>query len=253
MKEEKINRFVEKKYSEIAQTDKGCCCSTSSCCESESENRSIKIGYSREDLEKVPKEAIRGLGCGNPLNLVDLEIGENVLDLGSGLGIDVFLASERVGESGLATGIDASEEMVKKAREIAKKNGYENVEFKKGKIEDLPFEDQIFDTVISNCVINLSTDKLKTYKEIYRVLKPGGRIIISDIVTEGKLPKEIKEDPEAWSACIGGAMEKNDYLNTIRDAGFKKFEILSQETFEETESIDAKIMSINVKAKKLKR
>lgn len=250
MKEDELKEFVEKKYSEIAQSENSYCCSTSSCCESGPEFHSKKIGYSEEELEKIPQKAVRGLGCGNPVNLVDLEGGERVLDLGSGMGIDVFLASEKIGPKGLAVGIDTSREMVKKANKIAKNNGYENVEFRGGEIEELPFEDESFDAVISNCVINLSTDKLKTYKEMYRVLKLDGRILISDIVSEGELPEKIKNNPEAWAACLGGAMEKENYLRTIKKAGFKKVEVLSQDIFDVSKEIDAKLMSLQLKAEK---
>ncbi len=249
MEKERLKKFVKERYSKIAETQSSCC-STSSCCGTDPTAQSKQIGYSREDLEKVPQKAIKGLGCGNPVNLLDLKEGEKVLDLGSGLGIDVFLASENVDESGTAVGIDASEDMVRKAKEIARENSYENVEFKKGEMEELPFEDESFDAVISNCVINLSTDKLQTYNEIYRVLKPGGRILISDIVGEGELPEKVRKNPKAWAACIGGAMEKEDYLETIKKAGFEGIKILSQKVFEEMEPIDARAISMQIKAKK---
>lgn len=251
MKEEELKKFVKEKYSEIARTKNSGCCSTPSCCGGEPEAQTKKVGYSGEELEKIPQEAIKGLGCGNPVNFVDLEEGERVLDLGSGMGIDVFLASERVGSEGLAVGMDASEEMVRKANRIAKRRGYDNVEFRRGEMEELPFEGESFDVVISNCVINLSTDKLKTYREIYRVLKPNGRILISDIVTDGQLPEKIRSDPEVWASCIGGALQKEDYLNTIKEAGFGEIEVLSQDIFDEIEGVDTKIMSLQVKAEKL--
>lgn len=250
MEEDELKNFVRDKYSEIAKTKSRCCCSTVSCCGSGPKAQTERIGYSREDLEKIPQEAIGGLGCGNPVNFLDLEKGEKVLDLGSGMGIDVFLASEKGDSKGRAVGVDASDEMVRRAKEIARNHGYENVKFRRGEIEELPFEDNSFDVVISNCVINLSTDKLKTYKEVYRVLKPNGRTLISDIVTEGELPEEIRNDPEAWAACIGGAMRKEDYMNTIREAGFDNIEILSQDIFYESGGIGAKVMSLQLKAEK---
>ncbi|KXA89676.1 hypothetical protein AKJ57_04995 [candidate division MSBL1 archaeon SCGC-AAA259A05] len=248
MKDEDLKEFVKDKYSEIAKTSDSCCCSTS-CCGSSPETRTKQIGYSEGDLKKVPKEAVKGLGCGNPVNHLDLEKGENLLDLGSGLGIDVFLASEKVGPEGLAVGIDASE-MVQKATEIAKRNGYENVEFKQGEIEKIPFDDGTFDAVTSNCVINLSTNKLRTYEEIYRVLKPDGRILISDIVTDGDLPEEIRKNPEAWASCIGGAVEKVEYLDIIEKAGFENVDVISQSTFESYDELETEILSMQVKASK---
>lgn len=249
MKDEDLKDFVEEKYSEIAESSNSCCCSSPSC-GSSSEDRSKKIGYSEEELEKVPREAVRGLGCGNPVENLAPEEGEEVLDLGSGLGIDVFLASERVGPEGRVVGLDASEEMVQKATEIAESNGYENVEFERGDIEELPFGDGTFDSVISNCVINLSPDKEKTYEEIYRVLKPGGRILISDIVTEGELPEEVREDPEAWSSCIGGAVEKEKYLNMIEKAGFEEVDIISQSPFDSNGELETEVLSLQVEASK---
>ncbi|KXB04064.1 arsenite S-adenosylmethyltransferase [candidate division MSBL1 archaeon SCGC-AAA382A03] len=249
MRDEDLKEFVKDKYSEIAKTSNSCCCSTS-CCGSTPETRSEQIGYSEGDLKKVPAEAVKGLGCGNPVNRLELEKGESLLDLGSGLGIDVFLASEKVGSEGRAVGIDASEEMVQNATGIAEKNGYENVEFKQGEIEEIPFEDETFDAVTSNCVINLSTDKLRTYEEIYRVLKPGGRILISDIVTDGELPEEIRKNPEAWASCIGGAVEKAEYLDIIEKAGFEEIDVISQSTFESYEELETEILSIQVKASK---
>lgn len=249
MEKEDLKKFVRNKYSEIARASESCCCSTS-CCGSSPETRTKQMGYSEEDLKKVPQEAVKGLGCGNPVAYLDLERGEKVLDLGSGLGIDVFLASEKIGPKGLAVGIDASEDMVRKATEIAKREGYENVEFKYGEIEKIPFEDETFDAVTSNCVINLSTDKLGTYKEMYRVLKPGGRILISDIVTIGKLPEEVRKNPEAWAACIGGAVEKEEYLNIIRKAGFEGIEIASRSILDSYDGPEAKILSLQVRALK---
>ncbi|MFW6117771.1 MAG: arsenite methyltransferase [Thermoproteota archaeon] len=247
MKDKDLKKYVKDKYSKIARTQKSCCCS-SSCCGTDPQPQAEQIGYSRKDLAKIPPEAIKGLGCGAPVNFLNLREGEKVLDLGSGLGVDVFLASEKVGSTGLAAGVDVSQDMVQKATEIAEKRGYENVEFRQGEIEKLPFEDEYFDAVISNCVINLSTDKLQTYKEIYRVLKPTGRILISDIVTEEELPEQIKKDPEAWSACLGGALTKERYLDIIKEAGFKEIEVLSQSNFASYPQLDTNVWSLQLKA-----
>ncbi len=249
MDDEELKEFVKDRYSEIARTSNSCCCS-SSCCGTSPETQTRQIGYTENDLKKIPQEAVKGLGCGNPVNYLELEKGEKVLDLGSGLGIDVFLASEKVGLEGRAVGLDASEEMVQEATEIAKRNNYENIEFEHGEIENIPFEDETFDAVTSNCVINLSTDKLRTYEEIYRVLKSDGRILISDIVADGKLPEEIKNNPEAWAACIGGAVKKEDYLNTIEEAGFEKINVVSQSVFDSHYESDTEILSLQVRASK---
>ncbi len=249
MKDEDLKKFVTKKYSEIAKNSNSCCSSTS-CCGTNPKTLTKQIGYSEKDLQKVPQEAIKGLGCGNPTNHLNLDKGEKVLDLGSGLGIDVFLASEKVGPNGRAVGLDASEEMVQKAEEIARREDYENVEFRQGEIEKIPFEDETFDVVISNCVINLSTDKEKTYEEIYRILKPNGRILISDIVTDGKLPEKIRKNPEAWASCIGGAIEKEKYLNIIEKVGFKRIDVVSQSVFESYDELECEILSLQVKASK---
>jgi arsenite methyltransferase len=253
MQEEKIKKFVRKRYSKIAKEDPSCC-SAGAPCGADAVEQAKRIGYSKKELQNIPESAILGLGCGNPTALADLKEGETVLDLGSGAGVDVFLAANRVGSKGHVVGIDMTEEMVKRANENAKKHGYQNVEFKLGEIENLPLEDNSVDVIISNCVINLSTDKLRTYKEAYRVLKPGGRILISDLVTEGKLPEEIKNNFEAWAGCIAGALEKKEYLNTIKKAGFKDVKIVSQNTYCEQgldDTLAGKITSVKVKAHKL--
>lgn len=246
---EKIKKFVKERYSKIAKENKGCCPS----CGCDAVEQTKRIGYSQEDLGKIPKEAVMGLGCGNPTALADLKEGETVLDLGAGGGIDVFLAANKVGPKGFVIGVDMTREMINRANELARKSGYKNVEFRLGEIEGLPVEDNSIDLIISNCVINLSPDKLKTYKEAYRVLKPGGRILISDLVTEGKLPEEIIMSFEAWISCISGALEKKEYLNTIKKAGFKNISIVSQNTFYEPgldDKLVGKITSVKIKAYK---
>lgn len=246
---EKIKKFVKERYSKIAKENTGCCPS----CGCDAVEQTKRIGYSQEDLGKIPKEAVMGLGCGNPTALADLKEGETVLDLGAGGGIDVFLAANKVGPKGFVIGVDMTREMIDRANELARKSGYKNVEFRLGEIEGLPIEDNSIDLIISNCVINLSPDKLKTYKEAYRVLKPGGRILISDLVTEGKLPEEIIKSFEAWASCISGALEKKEYLNTIKKAGFKNISIVSQNTFYEpglNDKLAGKITSVKIRAYK---
>jgi len=249
MNEKKIKSEVKKRYAKIAKEGSSCCPT----CGKNIIKQAESIGYSEDDLQKLPKEAFMGLGCGNPTALADLNEGETVLDLGSGAGADVFLAAEKVGKNGHVIGVDMTEEMIKKGKKIAKEYGYTNVEFRYGEIEDLPVEDNSIDVIISNCVINLSPDKLKTFKEAYRVLRPGGRLLVSDMVTEGELPEDIKKSFDAWSGCIAGALEKNKYLDTIKKAGFQNVEIIGQNRYSE-DSLDrrlaGKIISIHVLAKK---
>ena len=176
-----------------------------------------------------------------------------MLDLGSGCGIDVFLAAKKVGLKGKVIGVDMTGEMVKRAMDTASEYGYGNVEFRLGEIENLPIEDASVDVVISNCVINLSPDKPRVFREVYRVLKPGGRIMISDLVTEGELPEEVRKSFEAWAGCIAGALEKSKYLRSIAKAGFRDVMIVSESTYDidVSEKIRGKITSVQVEGYKL--
>jgi arsenite methyltransferase len=249
IEEKRIKEFVKARYGEIAKKEKTTC----GCCGTSVLEQAKAIGYSVEELKKIPASAIMGLGCGNPVALASLKKGETVLDLGSGGGIDVFLAANKVGEKGRVIGVDMTREMIRKAEENAKKGGYKNVEFRLGEIENLPLEDESVDAIISNCVINLSTDKVGVFKEAYRVLKPKGRMMISDIVTEKELPDDIRKSFSAWANCIGGALLKTDYLDTIKQAGFKNIKIMDEKVFLDegmAEKIKGKIISIKVEAKK---
>jgi len=252
MKEKKIKEVVKGRYARIAKQDKETCCP--SCTGGASSILQTKgIGYRREDLEHIPEEAIMGLGCGNPAAIADLQAGEVVLDLGAGAGVDVFLAANKVGPTGRVIGVDMTEEMVDKAKGIAKDHGYHNVEFRLGEIEKLPVEDKSVDAIISNCVINLSPDKSKVFREAYRALKTGGRLTVSDIVSEGALPDEIKTDSSAWACCIGGALEQQEYLEKIKKAGFEHIEIVSSREFyveNKANQTKEKLLSITVKAYK---
>jgi len=247
MKEKEVKSYVKNRYSKIAKNGASCCPSSASLIE-----QAKLVGYSEEDIKKIPEEANMGLGCGNPVALAGLKEGETVLDLGSGGGIDVFLASKKVGPKGRIIGVDMTKTMVEKSKQTAEKYGYSNVEFRLGEIEDLPVEDNSIDAVISNCVINLSPNKKKVFKEAYRVLKPNGRMLISDLVTEGKLPSEIRKNPDAWAACIAGAMDKREYLRTIEEAGFRKVNIVSESSYEldVSEKLKGRITSIKVEAYK---
>jgi arsenite methyltransferase len=201
---------------------------------------------------EMPEASNMGLGCGNPVALATLKEGDTVLDLGSGGGIDVFLAAKRVGHTGKVIGVDMTDEMINRAKSTAKKYGYTNVEFRLGEIENLPVEDNSVDVIISNCVITLSTDKEKVFSDAYRVLKPGGKIMISDLVTEEEIPDKIKKSFEAWAGCIGGALEKNEYLDTIRKAGFEKVTIVSESSYDidVSEKLKGKITSAQIEAYK---
>lgn len=182
-------------------------------------------------MNAVPEGSNLGLGCGNPVAIASLKEGETVLDLGSGAGFDAFLAAAKVGEKGKVIGVDMTPEMVEKARENARKGNYSNVEFKLGEIEKLPVEDNSIDVVVSNCVINLSPDKAQAFKEAFRVLKPGGRIMISDLVLIKKLPRKIENSVEAYVGCLAGAMLKEKYLRCIKQAGFRDIRVIEQTAF----------------------
>lgn len=210
-----IKKIVRDKYSKIATTDSNCSCS----CKNKKDT-SRSIGYSEEEL-KIVGEANLGLGCGNPLAYGKIKEGDIVLDLGSGAGIDSILAAKKVGEKGKVIGVDMTEEMIEKARANAKKYNIKNVEFLLGEIEKLPLKDNSVDTIITNCVINLTPDKVKTFKEAYRVLKPGGSIYLSDIVLLSELTSEQRRNKELISGCVAGALLKDDYLKKIKEVGFK--------------------------------
>ncbi len=228
MEEEKNRKGVREGYAKIAK--EGLCCKVSnSCCENSTpyEELSRKMGYTKEELNSIPKGSNLGLGCGNPVALSSLKEGETVIDLGSGAGVDCFLAAKKVGEKGKVIGIDMTPQMLDKARENARKGNYKNVEFRLGEIEHLPVADNTADVVISNCVINLTSNKKKVYKEAYRALKPGGRIMVSDLVLKKELPASIREGAHP-SSCIKTAILKDKYLKTIEEVGFKDIRILDE-------------------------
>jgi SAM-dependent methyltransferase len=221
VRNERIRLNVRKRYGEIALRGENMAggCGTSSCCGSPGDV-SARLGYSADELDAAPEGANLGLGCGNPQAVAELKPGETVLDLGSGAGFDCFLAARRVGEAGRVIGVDMTPEMVAKARMNAAKGGFANVEFRLGEIERLPVADESVDVILSNCVINLSPDKPRVFREAYRVLKPGGRLAVSDIVLVGELPPEIRNDPEAYSACISGAATVGGLEKMMADSGF---------------------------------
>ena len=226
-----MRKKVQEKYGQIAASAGSCCGpAKAGCCSASpsAEELSSGVGYSPVELASIPEGANLGLGCGNPVALASLRPGETVLDLGAGGGIDCFLAARRVGPEGKVIGVDMTSEMIHLARENAQKSDLKNVEFRLGEIENLPLANDSVDAAISNCVINLSPDKERVFREIYRVLKPGGRMMVSDIVINGELPEGVKESVAAYTGCIGGALKRDEYLAAITKAGFTAVEIVAE-------------------------
>jgi arsenite methyltransferase len=233
MTDDEIRKVVREGYAGVARQSGSCCGPATSCRCSTNVARDIgrNIGYTEEDLESVPEGANLGLGCGNPVALASLREGETVLDLGSGAGFDCFLAAKRVGAKGRVIGVDMTPEMIEIARQNARKGHYDNVEFRLGEIENLPAADSSVDAVISNCVINLSPDKKRAFGEAYRVLKPGGRVMVSDIVLLQELPESVRTSVAAYVGCLSGALMKSDYLAAIEAAGFGDIDIVEETAF----------------------
>jgi len=232
-KDDLIRESVRERYGDIArQGEAGCCGPSSDCGDPETidlikvhNQQSSQMGYSDDELSSVPEGANMGLGCGNPQAIAAIKPGETVLDLGSGAGFDSFLAARQVGPSGKVIGVDMTPDMISKARENARKGSYDNVQFRLGEIEYLPVADGIVDVIISNCVINLSTDKPAVFREAYRALKPGGRLAISDVVATAELPEEIKNDLKLYSACVSGASTISDLESVLANCGFTEIKI----------------------------
>lgn len=234
MDDEKIKKAVREGYAQVAKKSGSGCCgpAKNSCCGGSSTDQISKgIGYSDQELSSVPNESNLGLGCGNPIALASLKPGETVLDLGSGAGFDCFLSANKVGPSGKVIGVDMTPEMIEKARFNARKGGYKNVEFRLGEIEALPVADSTADIVISNCVINLVPDKKRVFAEAFRALKPGGRLMVSDIVLNGDLPDFILNSLDAYVGCLSGAVLKEKYLAIIREVGFRDVEVVTEVNF----------------------
>jgi len=241
MTSDEIKDEVRKAYTKVAQRTGSECCgqggastkeSTSSCCGPSSSDMNrvvLSFGYSIDGLPASATESYAG--CGNPIALASLQEGEVVLDLGSGAGLDVFEAAKRVGESGRVIGVDMTPEMLEKAEKNAVKLGVMNVEFRKGDIENLPIEDDSIDIIISNCVINLAPDKGKVFREAFRVLRPGGRVMISDIVLHGPLPEDVRDEVTTYTGCLGGAIPEEEYLQLMRDAGFERVKVAEKVEF----------------------
>jgi len=238
MTSDEIKSEVKKAYSKVAKRkmtpeSSGCCGpaetpaeTTSSCGCGPSETLAEHYGYSIEGLPESVFESFAG--CGNPVALASLSEGEVVLDLGSGAGLDMFVAAKKVGESGRVIGVDMTDDMLQKARKNAEKLGVTNVEFRKGDIEELPVDDDSIDVIISNCVINLAPNKDKVFSEAFRVLRPGGRMMISDIVLDAPLPEEVSDEVTKYTGCVGGAILEEEYLKLMRDAGFEDVKVVEK-------------------------
>jgi arsenite methyltransferase len=231
---DEIRTAVRHKYAEVAKDDStDCGCSQSpSCCGDPTlslTDLGTLTGYSQEELTGVPEGSHMGLGCGNPQAIAALKPGETVLDLGSGGGFDCFLAAKQVGDSGQVIGVDMTPEMISKARKNALKGDYANVEFRLGEIEHIPAADESIDVIISNCVINLSPKKLDVFKEAFRILKPGGRLAISDVVATAQLSPEFKNDLDLLSACVSGAATVVEITEMLQEAGFQDIQIQTKD------------------------
>ncbi|MEJ2366991.1 MAG: arsenite methyltransferase [Acidobacteriota bacterium] len=236
MSDSSIKKSVMEHYAAIAEGRESCCggpTNAGGCCSPQivPESMSRLVGYADQEMAEVPEGANLGLGCGNPIALASLQPGETVVDRGSGAGFDCFLAANRVGREGKVIGVDMTHAMLEKARQNAEKGGYKNVEFRLGEIEHLPVADNTADIVISNCVINLSTDKPRVFAEALRILKPSGRLMVSDLVLKGPLPESVRRSVEAYAGCISGAMKREEYLAAIEGAGFTSVEILAEAVY----------------------
>ena len=273
MSELDIKESVRERYAEIARNvgkpGSSCCSGSSSCYDGERGSEGISANlYADDETKSLPEEAVlASLGCGNPTALAELREGETVLDLGSGGGIDVLLSARRVGPTGKAYGLDMTDDMLALARENQRKAGATNVEFLKGEIEQIPLPDNSVDVIISNCVINLSADKDRVLREAFRVLKPGGRFAVSDVVTRGAIPEQIRRDVLLWAGCIAGALDENDYRMRLAAAGFEAIGIEPTRVYDIEDArefltgkgvdveaiapqVEAKFMSAFVRAKK---
>ena len=252
-----IKSEIRKQYGRIALSNGAESCCGPECCAPSAEvvsspsQAAEMIGYSTADLKSIPEESILGVGCGAPLNFAEPKEGETVVDLGSGAGIDVFLSANKVGKLGKVIGIDMTDEMLERARGNANTHGYTNVDFRKGDIEKgIPVENGTVDLVISNCVINLTTDKTDAFKQVHRILKKGGRIVISDLVTDKEVSVE-SADTSKWCSCIDGALTKEHYVDSIRQAGFTDVVVLQETPYMRGDRVDGRqITSLIIKAVK---
>ncbi|MFB3922463.1 MAG: arsenite methyltransferase [Terriglobia bacterium] len=246
-----LKKAVEEHYGAIARGEKKGCCDTSKAPSADLYNiATAAVEYKSNERAEIPEGADLGLGCGDPTADADLQPGQTVLDLGSGAGVDCFLAARRVGPQGHVIGVDMTDSMLEKARQNARRGGFTNVEFRKGEIENLPVESNTVDRIVSNCVINLAPDKRPVFAEAFRVLKPGGAFTISDIVSFGDVPAEIRKDVELWAGCTAGAMDKEDYLGLIRNAGFRDVAVVKEVAYDYQRGPSYGFASVTVRATK---
>ena len=243
-----IKESVRQHYADRIKTDESCCSSLTCCPDTKTDSPAEKNGYTEAQISSIPTDAAEhSFGCGNPLEYMDVQEGDVVVDLGSGAGIDVLLASHLVGESGRAIGIDMTPEMIERAQQNAEEAGAKNVDFRLGEIESMPVEDESVDWIISNCVICLSPDKNKVFEEAYRVLKPGGKLVVSDMVANN-MPRWARAAVNAWVSCISGALPEDQYLNSIRPAGFERVRVLSKSAYAKMRRVE--VASVKVEAVK---
>ncbi len=245
MRNSQVKKIVKEKYSSIAAGKSCCSCGS----DMSSQEISGMLGYSEQELNLVP-EANLGLGCGNPTAMASIEPGDTILDLGSGAGIDCFLAARKTGPKGKVIGVDMTEGMVRKAMQNAKMHGFRNVEFRLGDIENLPVEGNSVDVIISNCVINLAPDKARVFREAHRVLRKGGRMYVSDMVLLKELPKEKRNDRELLAGCVAGALLKKDYLAKMKEAGLKVRIISEDRTLSKKQYLGLPVESLKIEARK---
>jgi arsenite methyltransferase len=244
--EQTIKKAVEEKYAAIARGKVTLCCGSGK----GASIVTLPQIYAAIDLAMVPEGANLGLGCGDPTADADLAQGQTVLDLGSGAGVDCFIAARKVGAAGHVIGVDMTDAMLARARSNAQQGGFANVEFRKGEIENLPVESGTVDRIISNCVINLAPDKSRVFGEAHRVLRPGGSFTVSDIVSFGPVPAEVRSNLEKWAGCTAGALDKEDYLSTIRGAGFSEVKVIKEVVYDRDRGPDYGFSSVTVRATK---
>lgn len=251
MQADKMKNEIRARYGSIAKTEGGSCCGPTCCGGDDVAELTSPAApdYEGHDADVVTTTN-QGLGCGDPVRFSGLEKGMTVLDLGSGGGIDVFLSAKEVGPTGRAIGLDMTDEMLERAEENRKKLGLWNTMFVKGEIENIPLPGSTVDRVISNCVINLVPDKKKAFREIHRVLREGGSFVISDIITDGEIPDEYREDPLLWSGCVAGAIDRAEYLGTIRNAGFEDVRVVTEKRTSKTGTLPFSVYSVTVTASK---
>jgi SAM-dependent methyltransferase len=245
-----IKDKVKKQYAKIALGGSSCC-TPGECCTASPSDAARSVGYDSQDLRSIPQDSILGAGCGAPLNFADIKKGEIVVDLGSGAGIDVFLSANKVGKDGKVIGVDMTEEMIQRAKKNASAHGYANVEFRKGDIErEIPVDNDSADLVVSNCVVNLTSSKGNAFQQVHRILKKGGRLVISDLVSDREIPAD-QVDADKWCSCLDGALTKENYLATIQKAGFRHVEVLQERPYMDGERVDGReITSLVIRAVK---